>query len=86
MGKSGDEVGLPEARRGLVKEIYEVVEALVRDEGWWLRRQGHKYALYCPCGSEGGFVTLPGTPKNAGAAAKTVRRKTRHCPDRHGLM
>lgn len=86
MGKSGDEIGLVEARRGLVKEIYVVVEELVRDDGWRLRQQGHKYALYCPCGSEGAFLTLPGTARNAGAAAKIVRRKSKHCPDRHELM
>lgn len=86
MGKSGDEIGLPEARRGLVKEIYAVVEDLVRNKGWRLKQQGHKYAIYCPCGADGAFITLPGTPRKAGATAKMIRRKSSHCPDRHELM
>lgn len=87
MGEPWDEVPLKSARPSLDKEVYDVVEDLVKNRGWRLREQGHKYAVYCPC-TEGraNFITLPGTSKNPGNAAKRIKRSASRCPDRHELM
>lgn len=78
---------LADARRSLAKEVYVVVELLVKEHGWRLRKQGHKYGLYCPC-TEGraNFIPIPGTPKNPVHAARRIKRLAAHCPDRHELM
>lgn len=51
--------------------------------GWRLRRQGHKFSFYCPCGSS--RVRIDGTPRNPQQHAKRIEREIGHCPDRHGL-
>jgi hypothetical protein len=87
MGEAWDEVGLKDARPSLDKEIYDVVAELVKNHGWRLREQGHKYAIYCPCTEDrANFITLPGTSKNPGNAARRVKRSASRCPDRHELM
>lgn len=87
MGEAWNEVSLKDARGSLDKEVYAVVEGLVKDKGWRLRAQGHKYAVYCPCiDGRANFITLPGTSRNPGNAAKRVKRSASRCPDRHELM
>ncbi|OAH43496.1 hypothetical protein AYJ66_04360 [Dietzia cinnamea] len=87
MSDGWSSASLKDARRSLAKEIYDVVEVLVKDEGWRLRVQGHKYALYCPCTHDrANFITIPGTPKNAKDAARRIKRSAAKCPDRHALM
>lgn len=71
------EVSLETARRGLKKEIYDVVEEWT-GKGWRLREQGHKYALYCPCGRT--WVRVDGTPRNPGSAARAIARSCSRCP------
>ncbi|MGU3586393.1 hypothetical protein ACLBYD_24890 [Rhodococcus sp. C26F] len=87
MGEGWAEASLPDARDSLNKEVYAVVEDLVKKQGWRLRKQGHAYALYCPCEDErANFITVPGTSKNPGNAAKRLKRSASRCPDRHELM
>lgn len=88
MSEAWAEARLQNARGSLDKEVYEVVEDLVKTQGWRLREQGHKYAIYCPCTDDerANFITLPGTSRNPGNAAKRVKRSASRCPDRHELM
>lgn len=87
MDEPWDEASLKDARPSLDKEVYEVVVDLVKNQGWRLRKQGHKYAVYCPCTDmRANFITLPGTSKNPGNAARRVKRSASRCPDRHELM
>lgn len=87
MAESWEEASLKDARRSLDQEVYEVVADLVKNKGWRLREQGHKYALYCPCkDGRANFITLPGTSKNPGNAAKRVKRSASRCPDQHDLI
>lgn len=71
-----------DARQELKAEVYSVVKDLMANE-WRLRRQGHKFKLYCPCGAV--KLTVNGTPQNAANHAKRLRRLAAHCPDRHDL-
>ena len=62
--------------------VYDVLKDL-ETEGWRVRRQGHKFYLYCPCG--GGKIRVDGTPKNPGNQARRIRKIAGHCPNRHEL-
>jgi len=69
-------------RREVPDVIYELLlEALER--GWRLRREGHKFRLYCPCGK--GTIRVDGTPRSPEWAARRIRRDMARCPDRHDL-
>lgn len=87
MGEAWPEARLKDLRGSVDPEVYKVVEHFVKKVGWRLRKQGHSYAIYCPCAGEmGDFVTVPGTSKNPGNAAKRVKRSALKCPDRHELI
>lgn len=79
---SGEVVAARSVRREVHKSIYEVLVEAEQD-GWAVRRQGHKFWLYCPCGQ--GKVSVPGTPRSGDWAARRIRRDIRRCPDRHEL-
>jgi hypothetical protein len=59
-----------------------VVELLAR--GWRVRREGHKFALYCPCGES--IIRVNGTPQNDHSHAIKIKRQAAHCPERHDLI
>ena len=69
-------------RRELPAVLYELVGELAGC-GWRIRRQGHKFRLYCPCGT--GTVRIDGTPQNAENQARRARREAARCPDNHAL-
>ena len=77
---------LGEARRKLHKDIYEVVEWAVRERHFTLRKQGHGFALYCPCGGRNPWIRVDGTPGSPTWKAKKLRQKVGNCPDQHDLM
>ncbi len=78
----GDWVQAADLRGELKPKVFDVVEELA-GKGWRIRRSGHKATLYCPCGDPDGKVPVPGSPKNPDNAAKWIRRRAAHCPDRH---
>jgi hypothetical protein len=70
-------------------EIHKDVLAVVRVlavSGWRLRRQGHKFYMYCPCGSNGAQLRVDGTPRNSTQRAKILLRDARRCPGQHELL
>lgn len=69
-------------RREVADAIYEALLD-AQEQGWRLRRQGHKFRLYCPCGK--GTIRVDGTPRSPEWVARRVRRDLAHCPDRHSL-
>lgn len=83
----GWESSLGEARNQLDKEVFDVVEKLVKEKGFKLRKQGHKFGLYCPWipppGDRAHFISIPGTAKNPGNAAKRVQAAAKRCPGQH---
>lgn len=81
------EASLSEARTELSPEVYEAVKWAVEELGFRLRRQGHKFALYCPCEDGGGWLRVDGSPRGDPTNhAKRLRRAVSHCPDKHQLM
>jgi hypothetical protein len=72
-------VGKPLKTSELKKEIREVVKALV-GKGWEAREEEHKGRLYCPCELACTTIPIPGTPKNAGTAARRIREAAARCP------
>ncbi|MFE6923819.1 hypothetical protein ACFVAV_22530 [Nocardia sp. NPDC057663] len=81
-----EEIAPHQIRKEIDKPIYVVVTELVEQRGFRIRRQGHKIALYCPCGPDGRFITIGGTVRDADAAAKRIKRAAKRCPDQHDLM
>ena len=79
---SGEWVAAYKVRREVPPVVYDVLKDL-ESKGWRIRRQGHKFKLYCPC--KEGTVSVNGTPKNPDNHAQRVRRLVEHCPDRHDL-
>jgi hypothetical protein len=80
-------VPLREARRALSKEVYAEVAWAVNEREFKLRAQGHKYGLYCPCGTNGVWIRVDGSPNGDPVYhAKRVKRLVNHCPEKHGLM
>lgn len=80
-------VPLSEAKRALSKEVYAVIEWAVKQREFKLRGQGHKFALYCPCGGDGGWFRVDGSPRGDPVNhAKRVKRLLNHCPGKHDLM
>ncbi len=80
----GDWLDLSAVRREIHQDTYEVLESLVA-AGWRLRRQGHKFLIYCcPCGAD--WVRVDGTPKNPTNQARRIRREAARCPDRHDRL
>jgi len=64
------------------KEIYGLLQKYER-LGWVLKRQGHKFRFFCPCGLNA--VSVNGSPQNAKRHADRVEREIGHCPERHDL-
>ncbi len=81
-GVSGEWVSAHAVRGEVSSVVHEVLKSL-ETKGWRIRRQGHKFYLYCPCG--GGRVRVDGTPQNAENQARRVRREAERCPHRHDL-
>lgn len=77
---------LSEARRTLHKDVFDVVKWAVEKKKFRLRKQGHAFALYCPCGGREPFIRVDGTPGNPTWKARRLRRSVNHCPDQHELM
>lgn len=80
----------PRDHRGEVDdEVYDAVLEAV-EAGWMLAKQGHKWRLYCPCGTrdgaDGAACSVPGTSRNPGNAARRLRRNLERCPDSHPLI
>jgi hypothetical protein len=71
-------------RREVAPEVYAVLVEL-GSRGWRVRRQGHKFRAYCPCGDNGSMVRIDGTPRSPVQHARRALREAGHCPDRHGL-
>ena len=63
----------------LKKEVREAVEALIA-RGWTARKEGHKARLYCPCELGCTTIPVPGSPANAGNAAKRIVSAAGRCP------
>lgn len=87
MGGDWDEPLLRAARSQLDKEVFAVVEDLVRHRGFRLRKHGHKFGLYCPWipppDDRAHFISIPGTAKNPGNAGKRILRAAQRCPGQH---
>ncbi|MGW6424209.1 hypothetical protein ACWF82_16170 [Nocardia sp. NPDC055053] len=81
-----DQIPPHQIRKEVHKAIYVVIAALVEVRGFRIRRQGHKIALYCPCGPDGTFITIGGTVRDPDAAAARIKRAAQRCPDQHELM
>lgn len=79
---AGDWVDLPSVRREIDKDVYNVLSKLVAAD-WRLRRQGHKFLLYCPCGPGGTWVRVDGTPANPKNHARRIASEAAKCPDGH---
>lgn len=71
-------------RREVHDDVFEVLIELERRR-WRIRRQGHKFYVYCPCGAGGSSIRVDGTPRNPVRHAHRVLREASHCPDRHEL-
>lgn len=82
---TGDWVEPADVSGELHKDVLAAVKVLV-EAGWRLRRQGHKFYLYCPCGDGGAQLRVDGTPKNPSWQAKTLLRDARRCPGQHELL
>ncbi|MGW2054806.1 hypothetical protein ACWCOZ_12910 [Streptomyces sp. NPDC001840] len=61
------------------KEVRLVLERLVA-QGWTLRKEGHWGRLYCPCERPCLTIPVPGTPQNAGRAARRIVARAALCP------
>ncbi|KQH76842.1 hypothetical protein AO501_23335 [Mycobacterium gordonae] len=81
-----EDADLADARRVLHKDIFAVVQWAIDEKQFRLRKQGHAFALYCPCGGRNPFIRVDGTPRNPTWKAKTIRRSVNRCPDQHELM
>lgn len=77
-------VRVADVQREVDDKILAVLEEF-EPLGWRLRRQGHKFRFYCPCGPNGTMLRVDGTPRNPEQQAKRLRREIGHCPDRHAL-
>ncbi len=66
----------------LKPDVWREVQAAY-DQGWTIRKQGHALRLYCPCGASDGTIVVPGSPRNAGNAARRIRQDVARCPERH---
>ena len=68
-------------RREVAPVIYQLLADLI-GAGWRLRRQGHKFYLYCPCGDPQGRIRVDGTPQTrfdklvASGARQRIARTT----------
>jgi hypothetical protein len=60
-------------------EIRVILIRLKRD-GWTIRVAAHWGTLYCPCQSHCTRIPVPGTPQNAGRAARRIANEARRCP------
>ena len=81
----GDWVTLRQVRREIDDDVLKALEPL-EEAGWRLRRQGHKFGLYCPCGPGGTWVRVDGSPKNPRTALRRIRQQVALCPDQHDLI
>lgn len=79
---SGEWVSAHDVRREISPVVHEVLKEL-ENKAWRIRRQGHKFYLYCPCGT--GRIRVDGTPQNADTQARRIDRLAQHCPNRHDL-
>lgn len=73
-----------DVRRELPPEVYAVLADLM-SRGWRLRRQGHKFRVYCPCGDGAGHFAINGSPRNPAAHARQLARQAARCPEQHDL-
>jgi len=82
---TGDWVEFRDIKSEIDKDMRPGVEALVA-KGWRLRRQGHKFRAYCPCGHPEGQTRIDGSPKDMQRHRDRLERAAELCPDRHGLI
>ncbi|WP_326801886.1 hypothetical protein OIE49_09245 [Streptomyces sp. NBC_01788] len=61
------------------KEVRAVLDRLVA-QGWKLCKEGHWGRLYCPCEGRCLTIPVPGTPQNAGRAARKIAARAGLCP------
>lgn len=80
-----DWVDKPAAVRRECKPETAAVVIELMGKGWRVRRQGHKFRLYCPCG-DGRPLVCNGTPRNDHTHAERLRRQAALCPDCHDLL
>lgn len=69
-----------DVRDELKPPIYRVIKKYAKS-GWRLRRQGHKFYFYCPCGED--WVRIDGTPRDADRRAKQIEQEIKRCPTKH---
>ncbi|MCD0483244.1 hypothetical protein LO771_12710 [Streptacidiphilus sp. ASG 303] len=62
------------------KEVREVLQRLVCDRGWTLRKGGHWGVLHCSCSPLCTRVLVPGTPRSASTAARRIAQAAARCP------
>ncbi|MFF7457370.1 hypothetical protein [Kitasatospora sp. NPDC008115] len=72
----GKELGLRDIQS---KEIRDAIAPLIAD-GWRIFKEGHKARLRCPCDNRCTTLPIPGTPRDAGNAAKRIKREASRCP------
>lgn len=82
---SGEWLDAADVANEIDKDVLAAVRVLMAF-GWRLRRQGHKFYLYCPCGPGGAQLRVDGTPRNASQRAKILLRDSRRCPGQHELL
>lgn len=77
----------PEDVRSTVnKDVFDAIAYAYHEKGFSIRKQGHGYGLYCPCGGRLNFVRVDGTPRNPTWHARKIRRAVDRCPEQHDLM
>lgn len=80
---SGEWITLADVgRREVDPVVYDLLVELI-GRGWRLRRQGHKFRVYCPCGDLRGMVRIDGTPQNPENHVRRARREAARCPSEH---
>lgn len=86
MAADWDEVALSDVRGSVDKEVFDAVKQVVA-LGFRIRKQGHAFALYCPCdSSDASFITVPGSSKRPWSQAQRIQRSAKRCPNQHDLM
>jgi hypothetical protein len=82
---SGEWVSASDVASEVHKDVFAALLELEAG-GWRIRRAGHKFQVYCPCGRGGAKFSVGGTVSNPGNVARRIRRNAEHCPEHHELV
>lgn len=74
---TGEFVSLASARGSVCPEVFAVLAGLDSDI-WRLRKQGHKFYLYCGFADKC-WIRVDGTPRNCGNDARRISRQIARC-------